>query len=134
MQDPQQTHQDHDTRSLPLWYQRLSVGPLGPMALCVIALGFVALLISGRLRMLYPMPRTVIASPQTQEPPRPISPKPPAADKAIHGGTIRPSTGETKPHPVNINNAAEQPAAPGHAPSPATLPPETGEFKTPPQR
>lgn len=79
MQDPQQTHQDNDTRSLPLWYQRFRMGPLGPLGLCAIALGFIALLISGRLRMLYPMPRTVVASPQTEpSPPTPSKPARPS--------------------------------------------------------
>lgn len=72
MQDPFPIHQDNDTRDMPSWYQRFRMGPLGPMGLCAIALGFIALLISGRLRMLYPMPRTVVASPQAE----PVAPTP----------------------------------------------------------
>lgn len=45
------------------WLSRLRIGPFGPVTLGVLALSFVALLISGRLRLLYPQPRTVIANP-----------------------------------------------------------------------
>ncbi len=113
MQDPKQTHQDHDTRTLPAWYQKLSVGPLGPMGLCAVALGFIALLISGRLRMLYPMPRTVVASPQEQDPAQPIPPKPPAAGKAGQTPALRQNPERSR------NPERSQSPEPFQAPQPA---------------
>ena len=96
MQDPQQVQQDNDTRCLPTWYQRFRMGPLGPFGLCAIALGFIALLISGRLRMLYPMPRTVVASPQLKLTPvtPPTQPRPSPHRPSKVG---QPVPGQSKP-------------------------------------
>ena len=101
------------------WLSRLRIGPLGPVTLGVFALSFVALLISGRLRLLYPQPRTVIAKPA----------EPKAVIPPISGTKPGESLGvppQTAPRPDPIGSGLPGPA-PTATPKTTPRPLESGQ-------
>jgi len=59
------------------------LGPFGPVTLGIVALGAMALLISGRLRLLYPSPKTVIAQPLLSASEREPADLPPATPTPV---------------------------------------------------
>lgn len=101
------------------WISRLRIGPLGPVTLGVVALSFIALLISGRLRMLYPQPRTVIAKPAESK-----GATHPSAPPSIPSNPAAPSTPSNPSQltPTPEATAAPDPISDGTPPAKATKP------------